>query len=105
MCRCVSILKRQLFGNSPPLLFVAQSLETMGAAMIPCMMLVLGGSLAEGPEAAVLPARVIIGTVVVRLLLIPTLGKLASISLEAGASLCKSCGLPELALQHLLHLH
>jgi len=71
---CVSIVKSLMFGDSPPLLCLTQSLEIMAGGMIPCMMLILGGSLSKGPGAANLSTRVIVGTIVVRLIIMPAIG-------------------------------
>eukprot|EP00850_Spirogloea_muscicola_P025974 SM005039S17817 [mRNA] locus=s5039:1:624:- [translate_table: standard] len=44
--------KAALFGPRAPLGFVTDSMGLMAAALVPCVMLVLGGNLAAGPGAA-----------------------------------------------------
>ncbi|KAM6570542.1 hypothetical protein CsatB_018527 [Cannabis sativa] len=62
------------FGYDPPLGFVTDSLEILAAAMVPSVMLILGGMLAEGPSESTLGLRTTIGISVVRLLLLPIFG-------------------------------
>jgi predicted permease len=42
-------LKTFFFGNDAPMSFMTDSLEILAGAMVPCVMLILGGMLAEGP--------------------------------------------------------
>lgn len=70
-----------LFGDSPPLLCLTQSLEIMAGGMIPCMMLILGSSLAQGPGRARLDARVILGCLLVRLIIMPAIGNALTLRL------------------------
>jgi auxin efflux carrier family protein len=65
----------------PPLDVVAQVLTQFGNAMIPALMLSLGGALSKGPGSDV-PVRVILGVIVVRLLLVPVLGALVVVGLR-----------------------
>ncbi|CAL8462850.1 g2384 [Coccomyxa elongata] len=71
---CTPFLKGLLFGPAAPFGFVKDSLEVLGAPMIPCMMMVLGAVLYKGPGTASVAPRLIIGVAFVRLLLIPLLG-------------------------------
>lgn len=67
-------LKSFVFGEDAPLSFVTDSLEILGAAMVPSVMLILGGMLAEGPRESTLGLRTTIGIVVARLLVLPSIG-------------------------------
>ncbi|MED6113556.1 Protein PIN-LIKES 2 [Stylosanthes scabra] len=67
-------LKALFFGDDAPLLFITDSLEILGGAMVPSVMLVLGGMLAEGPNESKLGLRTTIGIIVARLLVLPLLG-------------------------------
>lgn len=60
--------------SKPPLDVITQSLDKLGAAMIPTLMVGLGASLARGPGAAHVPWRVLVALVVIRLVLLPILG-------------------------------
>ena len=71
---CASPIKNLLFGEDPPLQFLTESLNTMAAAMIPSMMLVLGSVLHKGPGSAKVPIKIILGVLGVRQILIPFLG-------------------------------
>jgi len=67
-------VKSLLVGPTAPLAIVKESLETMGGAMIPAMMMVLGANLAKGPPPCQLPLFNIIAVAVVRLLIAPMVG-------------------------------
>ncbi|PON45781.1 Auxin efflux carrier [Parasponia andersonii] len=67
-------LKSFFFGYDAPLGFVTNSLEIVAAAMVPSVMLILGGMLAEGPNESTLGLRTTIGISVTRLLLLPLFG-------------------------------
>ncbi|XP_048318550.1 protein PIN-LIKES 2 isoform X2 [Ziziphus jujuba] len=67
-------LKGFFFGYDAPLLFVTDSLEILAGAMVPSVMLILGGMLAEGPNESKLGLRTTIGISVARLVLLPLLG-------------------------------
>ncbi|KAF3973248.1 hypothetical protein CMV_003310 [Castanea mollissima] len=67
-------IKAFFFGYDAPLSFVTDSLEILGGAMVPSVMLVLGGMLAEGPIDSKLGLRTTIGISVARLLVLPLLG-------------------------------
>lgn len=67
-------LKSLFFESDAPLSFITDSLEILAAAMVPSVMLILGGMLAEGPNESKLGLRTTIGISVARLLLLPLLG-------------------------------
>ncbi|KAL5553378.1 hypothetical protein UlMin_040779 [Ulmus minor] len=67
-------LKAVFFGYDAPLSFFTDSLEIVSAATVPCVMLVLGGMFAEGPNESTLGLRTTIGIIVARLLILPLLG-------------------------------
>ncbi|PIA63640.1 hypothetical protein AQUCO_00201172v1 [Aquilegia coerulea] len=67
-------LKDFFFGYDAPLSFLTDSLEILAGAMVPSVMLVLGGMLAEGPNDSKLGIKTTIGISVARLLLLPLLG-------------------------------
>ncbi|KAL3698635.1 hypothetical protein R1sor_012711 [Riccia sorocarpa] len=66
--------KAVLFGIDAPLGFVDDSFDILATAMVPCIMLVLGGSLAGGPGKSELGLKTTIGVCVARLLLVPLIG-------------------------------
>lgn len=53
---------------------MGDAISMLGDAMIPSVMLLLGAVLHRGPTSSQLPARVILGVVIFRLLLMPLLG-------------------------------
>ncbi|KAF8378638.1 hypothetical protein HHK36_029987 [Tetracentron sinense] len=67
-------LKAFFFGDDSPLSFFTDSLEILAGAMVPSVMLILGGMLAEGPNDSKLGIRTTIGIIVARLLVLPLLG-------------------------------
>lgn len=67
-------LKSIMFGDDAPLSFATDSLEIVAAAMIPAVMLVLGGMLAEGPTDSCLGIRTTLGIIIARLLVLPLIG-------------------------------
>jgi len=70
----VPVLKDFVFGADAPLSFFTDSLEILAAAVVPSVMLILGGMLAEGPKDNALGMRTIIGIIVARLLVLPCIG-------------------------------
>lgn len=70
----VPLLKAFFFGDDAPLSFLTDSLEILAGAMVPSVMLILGGLLAEGPNDSTLGLRTTVGITVARLLLLPLLG-------------------------------
>ncbi|GAB2300052.1 Protein PIN-LIKES 2 [Dionaea muscipula] len=67
-------LKAFVFGNDAPLSFITDSLEILGGATVPSVMLILGGMLAEGPAKSMLGLRTTIGIIAARLLVLPFIG-------------------------------
>uniref|UniRef100_A0A1J3CT10 Putative transporter C5D6.04 n=1 Tax=Noccaea caerulescens TaxID=107243 RepID=A0A1J3CT10_NOCCA len=67
-------LKKIVFGYDAPLSFITDSFNIMGNAMVPSVMLVLGGMLSEGPKESTLGLRTTIGICVARLLVLPLVG-------------------------------
>ncbi|PHU01815.1 hypothetical protein BC332_27066 [Capsicum chinense] len=67
-------LKAFTFGYDAPLSFITDSLEILAGAMVPSVMLILGGMLAEGPNESRLGLRTMIGISVARLFVLPLLG-------------------------------
>lgn len=66
-------IKALFFGDDAPLSVISDSLEILADAMVPSVMLILGGMLAEGPNESKLGLRTVIGIsiTVVRLLVLP----------------------------------
>ncbi|XP_047330737.1 protein PIN-LIKES 2 [Impatiens glandulifera] len=67
-------LKTFAFGDDAPLGFITDSLEILAEAMVPSVMLILGGMLAEGPNDSRLGLRTTIGVTVARLFVLPLIG-------------------------------
>ncbi|KAG0602113.1 hypothetical protein M758_11G161500 [Ceratodon purpureus] len=63
-----------LFGDDAPLGWFTDSLTILGAALVPCVMLVLGGTLSVGPGSSELGLKTTIGITVTRLVLLPPIG-------------------------------
>ncbi|KAL1553272.1 Protein PIN-LIKES 2 [Salvia divinorum] len=70
----VPSLKPVIYGDDAPLAFITDSLTMMSEAMVPSVMLVLGGMLAEGPNESRLGTRTTVGIVIARLLVLPLVG-------------------------------
>ncbi|GJU97030.1 protein PIN-LIKES 2 [Tanacetum coccineum] len=66
-------VKSFVFGHDAPLSFVTDTFEIFGGAMVPSVMLVLGGMLAEGPKSK-LGVKTTISITVARLLVLLILG-------------------------------
>lgn len=67
-------VKSFVFGDDAPLSFVTDSLQILAGAMVPSVMLILGGMFAEGPNDSKLGSRTMIGIIVARLFVLPLLG-------------------------------
>ncbi|KAL7101669.1 hypothetical protein ACP275_08G069100 [Erythranthe tilingii] len=67
-------IKSMVYGDDAPLSFITDSLEILAGAMVPSVMLVLGGMLAEGPNESRLGMRTTVGVIVARLLVLPLFG-------------------------------
>nr|XP_043617292.1 protein PIN-LIKES 2 [Erigeron canadensis] len=70
----VPFLKSIVYGDNAPLSFLTDSLDIVAGAMVPSVMLVLGGMIAEGPNESRLGLRTTVGILVARLLILPVLG-------------------------------
>nr|CAD1838192.1 unnamed protein product [Ananas comosus var. bracteatus] len=70
----VPIFRNFVFGSDAPLSFFTDSLAILAEALIPSVMLILGGMLAEGPNDSSLGLRTTIGITVARLLILPFIG-------------------------------
>lgn len=70
----VPALKDFVFGDDAPLSFFTDSLAILAGAVVPSVMLILGGMLAEGPNESGLGIRTTIGIMVARLLVLPLVG-------------------------------
>ncbi|KAK1321704.1 hypothetical protein QJS10_CPA03g00480 [Acorus calamus] len=70
----VPLFRNFVFGNDAPLSFVTDALEILAGAMVPSVMLILGGMLVEGPKDSGLGVRTTIGIIVARLLVLPLFG-------------------------------
>ncbi|KAL2541277.1 Auxin efflux carrier family protein [Abeliophyllum distichum] len=71
---CVPFLKKLIFTSDAPLYFFTDSCLILGEAMIPCILLALGGNLVEGPGSSKLGARTTVAIVFARLVLVPPVG-------------------------------
>lgn len=67
-------IKAFIFGDDAPLAVISDSLEILAGAMVPSVMLILGGMLAEGPDDSKLGRRTTIGIIAARLLILPLVG-------------------------------
>ncbi|KAI3924781.1 hypothetical protein MKW92_028782 [Papaver armeniacum] len=70
----VPALNSFVFGEDAPLAFITDSLEILAGAMVPSVMLILGGMLSEGPNDSKLGIKTIVGVSVARLVVLPVLG-------------------------------
>lgn len=67
-------IKSFVFGDDAPLSFITDSLEILAGAMVPSVMLILGGMIAEGPNESRLGIRTTAGIIIARLLVLPLFG-------------------------------
>lgn len=67
-------IKSIVYGEDAPLSFITDSLEILAGAMVPSVMLILGGMLAEGPDESRLGLRTTIGIIIARLFVLPLIG-------------------------------
>ncbi|KAG6533668.1 protein PIN-LIKES 2-like [Zingiber officinale] len=70
----VPVLKDFVFGYDAPLSFITDSLDILAGAVVPSVMLILGGMLAEGPNDSALGIRTTIGITIARLVILPMIG-------------------------------
>ncbi|GAB2272058.1 Protein PIN-LIKES 6 [Dionaea muscipula] len=71
---CVPFLKQLIFTSDAPLFFFTDSCIILGEAMIPCILLALGGNLVDGPGSSKLGFRTTAAIIFGRLLLVPPAG-------------------------------
>jgi predicted permease len=70
----VPFLKRMIFTTDAPLYFFTDSCMILGEAMIPCILLALGGNLVDGPGSSKLGMRTTAAIIFGRLVLVPPTG-------------------------------
>ncbi|XP_050214129.1 protein PIN-LIKES 6 [Mercurialis annua] len=70
----VPFFKRLIFTTDAPLYFFTDSCNILGEAMIPCILLALGGNLVDGPGSSKLGLRTTAAIIFARLLLVPPAG-------------------------------
>ncbi|MCO5593558.1 hypothetical protein L7F22_047572 [Adiantum nelumboides] len=68
------MLKNLLLAEGAPLSFLTDSMSLLGNAMIPCILLALGGNLEGGPGSSKLGLRTTIAITVTRLFIMPPVG-------------------------------
>ncbi|TMW85225.1 hypothetical protein EJD97_023470 [Solanum chilense] len=73
---CVPVLKRLIFTSDAPLYFFTDSCLILGDAMIPCILLALGGNLVDGPGpgSSKIGLKTTVAIVFARLCLVPPTG-------------------------------
>ncbi|KAK9734204.1 hypothetical protein RND81_04G122600 [Saponaria officinalis] len=71
---CVPFLKSLIFASDGPLFFFTDSCMILGEAMIPCILLALGGNLVDGPGSSKLGFRTTAAIIFGRLVLVPPTG-------------------------------
>ncbi|GAB4856202.1 Protein PIN-LIKES 6, variant 2 [Ancistrocladus abbreviatus] len=71
---CVPFLKRLIFTSDAPLFFFTDSCIILGEAMIPCILLALGGNLIDGPGSSKLGFKTTAAIIFGRLVLVPPVG-------------------------------
>lgn len=71
---CVPFLKGLIFTPDAPLYFFTDSCLILGDAMIPCILLALGGNLTDGPGSAKLGLRTTAAIIIGRLIFVPAAG-------------------------------
>lgn len=67
-------LKRFIFTPDAPLFFFTDSCIILGEAMVPCILLALGGNLIDGPGSSKLGLRTTAAIIIGRLVLVPPVG-------------------------------
>ncbi|KAG7027513.1 Protein PIN-LIKES 6, partial [Cucurbita argyrosperma subsp. argyrosperma] len=70
----IPFLRRLIFTPDAPLFFFTDSCKILGGAMIPCILLALGGNLVEGPGNSKLGLRTTVAIIFARLFLVPPTG-------------------------------
>ncbi|KAK8573130.1 hypothetical protein V6N13_099945 [Hibiscus sabdariffa] len=72
----VPVLKKLIFTRDAPLYFFTDSCIILGKAMIPCILLALGGNLVDGPGpgSSRIGVRTLVAIIIGRLILVPPVG-------------------------------
>ncbi|KAL6278357.1 hypothetical protein ACE6H2_021958 [Prunus campanulata] len=70
----IPFLKKIIFTADGPLFFFTDSCIILGEAMIPCILLALGGNLVDGPGSSKLGLRTTVAIIIARLVLVPPVG-------------------------------
>ncbi|XP_059427993.1 protein PIN-LIKES 6 [Corylus avellana] len=70
----VPFFKRLIFTTDAPFYFFTDSCIILGEAMIPCILLALGGNLVDGPGSSKLGLRTTASIIFARLVLVPPVG-------------------------------
>ncbi|KAM1095220.1 hypothetical protein ACFX2B_009997 [Malus domestica] len=70
----IPFLKKLIFTSDGPLFFFTDSCSILGEAMIPCILLALGGNLIDGPGSSKLGLRTTAAIIFARLVLVPPVG-------------------------------
>ncbi|OAY41676.1 protein PIN-LIKES 6 [Manihot esculenta] len=70
----VPFFKQLIFTTDAPLYFFTDSCNILGEAMIPCILLALGGNLVDGPGSSKLGLRTTAAIIFARLVLVPPVG-------------------------------
>ncbi|OIW01385.1 hypothetical protein TanjilG_12925 [Lupinus angustifolius] len=70
----VPFFKQLIFTTDAPFFFFTDSCIILGEAMIPCILLALGGNLVDGPGSSKLGLRTTAAIIFARLLLVPPVG-------------------------------
>ncbi|XP_019188042.1 PREDICTED: protein PIN-LIKES 6 [Ipomoea nil] len=71
---CVPFFKKLIFTSDAPFYFFTDSCMILGEAMIPCILLALGGNLVQGPGSSKLGLRTTAAIIFGRLVLVPPTG-------------------------------
>eukprot|EP01018_Ginkgo_biloba_P037791 Gb_31809 [translate_table: standard] len=70
----IPFMKQLILTDDAPLFFITDSCIILGGAMVPCIMLALGGNLVGGPASSNLGLRTTVAIIFARLFLIPPVG-------------------------------
>ncbi|CAM8913769.1 unnamed protein product [Rhodiola kirilowii] len=70
----IPFTKHLIFSSDGPLFFLTDSFIILGEAMIPCILLALGGNLVDGPGKSKLGFRTTAAIIIARLVLVPPAG-------------------------------
>lgn len=70
----IPFLKHLIMTDDAPFFFVTDSCIILGGAMVPCIMLALGGNLIGGPGNSKIGLRTTVAIVIARLFLVPPVG-------------------------------